>query len=154
MARRDLGLRPAAQLQLIALAALLAGCPPAVDDDDDSAPLDDDDATEDPTTWTAVQEVLRFRCGCHHEGDGAGGLEGIDDVDLAYDILVGVPSQAVPSMDRIAPGDPDASYLLLKVRDEHRAVGGGGNRMPPTGPALTEDLIASIQQWVADGAAP
>jgi len=133
---------------------VLTGC--SANDDDDSAGFDDDDAAVELTaTWDSIQPLLRFRCGCHHTADGGeGGLIGIDDVELGYAALVGVPSEDVPSMARVEPGQPDQSYLLLKLRDAHRAAGGTGDRMPPTGPALPDAQIQVIADWVAAGAAP
>jgi hypothetical protein len=48
----------------------------------------------------------------------------------------------------IVPRDPAASLLLRMVRGEAE-----GPRMPPSGKALTEPQIASLERWIAEGAA-
>ncbi len=143
------------------LAIALLGCPvepPANDDDDaidddDSSPDDDDDDTGLLPTWPSLQPMLSFRCACHRTAEGGdGGLIGIEDLALGHANLVDEPSDDVPGMDRIEPGDPERSYLLLKVLDTHRSVGGAGRRMPPTGVALREDQVDAIRTWILDGA--
>jgi hypothetical protein len=61
---------------------------------------------------------------------------------------IGVPSTEVPSVLRVAPGNPDASYLIQKL-EGHAAVGA---RMPFGGPYLDTATIAVIRQWITAGA--
>jgi hypothetical protein len=85
--------------------------------------------------------------GCHA---GAGAPLGLRlTEDASYAALVNQASVEQPSLKRVAPGNPNASYLLQKVSGT-AAVGG---RMPLGGPPLPEDAIAAIRQWIADGAA-
>ena len=49
----------------------------------------------------------------------------------------------------MAPGDPDASYLIHKL--EGRA-GITGDRMPQGGPFLSSADIAVIRSWIQAGA--
>ncbi len=137
-----------------ALAVVLGGCPAANDDDSTPTDDDDDDASATPLepTWDNVFDLLSFRCGCHDAEQREGGMYDLTDAATAWSVIVDVPSEALPSMDRIEPGDPEASYLLLKVQDRHRSVGGDGARMPPTGFALTPTRIALIRDWIEDGA--
>jgi methionine-rich copper-binding protein CopC len=84
---------------------------------------------------------------CHA---GASAPEGLRlDAANSYDLLVGVPSNEVPSLERVAPGDPDHSYIVQKL-EGHAAVGG---RMPLGGPYLDQPTIDVIRQWITDGAA-
>jgi len=83
---------------------------------------------------------------CHAGADAPQGLR-LDAAD-SYNLLVGVPSNEVPSVLRIKPGDPDNSYVIQKV-EGHAAVGA---RMPFGGPYLSTDVIAVIRQWITDGA--
>jgi hypothetical protein len=148
------------RLALLILASALVGCPSA-DDDDTAAPEptpadDDDDATEEPPlepTWTDVHPELEYRCTCHKTNEGGeGGMTGLENADLAYLLLVNQPSEDLPDMDRVEPGDPEASYLWLKVLDTHLAAGGRGDRMPPTGPGLQDRHLDLIREWIERGA--
>jgi hypothetical protein len=83
---------------------------------------------------------------CHA---GAGAPQGLRlDSANSYSLLVSVPSTEAPSILRVAPGDPDNSYIIQKL-EGHAAVGA---QMPYGGPPLSADVIAVIRQWIADGA--
>lgn len=70
----------------------------------------------------------------------------------AYGSLAGVAAKQVPRLLRIAPGNPDSSYVVLKLQGAAGAVGGVGTRMP-LGGELTSAEIATIRAWVGAGAA-
>jgi hypothetical protein len=70
------------------------------------------------------------------------------DQDSAYAMLVNAPSSEVASLQRVTPGDPDASYLIQKL--EGRAAVGA--QMPLGQPALPQATIDVIRQWIANGA--
>jgi hypothetical protein len=70
------------------------------------------------------------------------------DEAVSYAMLVGVPSVQQPALLRVAPGDPDASYLVQKI--EGRAA--VGERMPLGGPPLTQQSIDLVRQWISQGA--
>jgi hypothetical protein len=53
----------------------------------------------------------------------------------------------MPTLDRIEPGDPNNSYLVRKVEGT-----GQGGRMPLGQPALSNELIQNLREWVVDGA--
>jgi hypothetical protein len=55
---------------------------------------------------------------------------------------------------RVAPYDPDASYLIHKLRGTHLGgcVNGAGDQMPQFAPPLQESDIATIEQWILQGA--
>jgi hypothetical protein len=83
---------------------------------------------------------------CH---EGAAAPLGLRlDAASAYAMLVNAPSAEVPSLNRVTPGDPDNSYLIQKL--EGRAAVGG--QMPLGQPALPAAAIATIRQWIANGA--
>lgn len=69
---------------------------------------------------------------------------------LSHAQIVGVASVEVPALQRIAPGDPEASYLVQKI--EGRAAVGA--RMPLGRAPLAQTVITAIRAWVADGAKP
>jgi mono/diheme cytochrome c family protein len=69
----------------------------------------------------------------------------------AYAALVGAASNEWPTMDRVKPGDPEASYLWLKL--DHRAPKGDG--MPKGiffSKRLPDDQLALIKRWIEEGA--
>lgn len=72
------------------------------------------------------------------------------DAANSFSMLVNVPSVQVPSLRRVAPGDPDASYLVQKI--EGRA--GVGARMPLGGPPLPQASLDLVREWIATGAMP
>jgi len=73
------------------------------------------------------------------------------DAANSYAMIVGVPSNEVPGLMRINPGNPDASYLVQKIQGNAAQ----GVRMPANGPPyLTQTQIDLIRGWVAAGAPP
>lgn len=99
-------------------------------------------------TFPSIQaNVFTPRCtGCHA---GAGAPVGLRlDEGNSYALLVGVASGEQGSLQRVAAGNPNNSYLIQKLEGT-AAVGG---RMPLGGPFLDTATIAVIRQWIADGA--
>jgi len=69
---------------------------------------------------------------------------------VAYTNLVNVASREKPGVLRVAPGDPDNSYLVHKVEGRPGIV---GLRMPFSGPPfLTDGQILVIKRWIELGA--
>ena len=101
-----------------------------------------------PTLESIEENVFTPICSkCHI---GAGAPEGLQlDAAHAYNNLVGVPSAEEPSFLRIDPGNPNSSYLILKIEN---AMGIEGGQMPLGEPPLTQATMAAIVQWVANGA--
>ena len=70
--------------------------------------------------------------------------------DVAYDQLVNVLSNEIPSVKRVNPGDPENSYIIHKVEGRAGIV---GRRMPFDGPPyLTDGQIQVIKRWIELGA--
>ena len=94
-------------------------------------------------------EVFTPTCavsGCH---TGAAAPEGLRlDEANSFGMLVDVASSQVPSILRVAPGDPDNSYLIQKLEGTASA----GVQMPEGGPPLPQASIDVIRQWIIDGA--
>jgi hypothetical protein len=68
--------------------------------------------------------------------------------------LVGVASVWTPTVQRVRAGDATNSFLIHKL--EGTIPGGGavpGQRMPLGGQPLTPATIATIRQWIDNGAA-
>jgi hypothetical protein len=62
--------------------------------------------------------------------------------------IVGVASTEAPDLVRVAPGDPDASYLLQKITS---TTPRDGERMPPD-QVLAANKIEAIRLWIVAGA--
>jgi methionine-rich copper-binding protein CopC len=101
-----------------------------------------------PTLESIEENVFTPICSkCHI---GAGAPEGLQlDAAHAYNALVGVPSVEEPSFLRVNPGNPDSSYMILKIEG---AMGIEGGQMPLNLPPLLPNVMAAIRQWVANGA--
>ena len=66
--------------------------------------------------------------------------------------LVNVKSVEATSLMRVVPGNPDKSYLIMKLEGTHIENGGMGARMPFGAPPLSADKIAKFRQWISEGA--
>jgi hypothetical protein len=99
-------------------------------------------------TLASIQDnVFTPICTACHVGAGAP-LGFRLDANSAYAMLVNTPSVEVPSLARVTPGNPDASYLIQKL-EGHAAV---GSRMPLNQPPLPQATIDVIRQWISNGA--
>jgi hypothetical protein len=129
--------------------ALLAACAGSGEGlDENGRPLDDPAAPLTAEFASIQAHIFAPRCiGCHAGAAAPLGMRLTEDA--AYASIVNAPSVEQPSLKRIAPGSPDASYLIQKVSGT-ASVGG---RMPLGGPPLTSDEINALRQWVLDGAA-
>lgn len=67
----------------------------------------------------------------------------------AWASIVNQPSHEQPALARVKPGDPDHSYLYLKIVGDPSI---SGARMPFGGPFLTADQIKLIHDWILAGA--
>jgi len=133
--------------QLLALAAVAAaacGTPKRL-------PLAPDDGGPDPSaTFTRVQgEVFSVSCalaGCHA---GAAPQAGMDLSPIAaYAATVRADSSQQPGLKRVEPGDPDRSYLVMKLRGDAGIIGA---RMPLTG-SVSAAQVELVVDWVRRGA--
>lgn len=97
-----------------------------------------------------VVGVFKRQCvACHMTGDEQGQL-GLAPA-LAYAGLVGVASRG-SGLPRVAPGEPERSYLVHKLQGTHLDQGGTGERMPMGQEPLAERDIALVRDWIAAGA--
>jgi len=111
------------------------------------------DPPADPTTYTGIARgIFEIRCaksGCHVGASAPRGLQ-LDEAN-AYDLLVDFLSDEQPSLFRVEPGNPDDSYLVIKIEGtDPRLV---DRRMPRDGPPfLSTEEIANIRAWITSGA--
>jgi hypothetical protein len=66
----------------------------------------------------------------------------------SYGMLVGIASSESPGILRVAPGDPDNSYLIQKLE----GTASVGSQMPLGAPPLEQASIDVIRQWISAGA--
>ena len=111
-------------------------------------------------TWTQVMAVFANNSctaiGCHSsEGFASGGLAGLDDFDIGYAQLVGAAVQCIGSTftTRVAPGDPEASFLLDKLELTPEC----GSPMPSgvqfgTLPPVSPEEKQLLRSWILSGA--
>lgn len=134
------------QCMLLTAALLWAGC-----GGDDSTVGPDESAVEGSrteATLAEVSEVFAVSCttsGCHSGGDPAA------DLSLEGDFagrIVGVASEQRPDLKLVDPGNPNKSYLLIKVRGDDEII---SQRMPPGAP-LSAEQVEIIRAWIASGA--
>jgi mono/diheme cytochrome c family protein len=100
-----------------------------------------------------IAPLFRSKCAtCHLTGTEAGNIQLTPDQAIAA--IVGVASQEAPRYKRVVPGDPDNSYLAMKIEGTHIEHGGSGATMPFAAPPLSAPEIADIRQWIKEGAKP
>ena len=132
---------------LLLVAALSwAGC---AGDDSTLGPDGTDGAGElTETTLAQVSGVFSVSCalsGCHSGGEPTA------DMSLEGDFaarIIGVASGQRPDLKLVDPGNPDSSYLLIKVRGDDEIV---SQQMPP-GKVLPAEQVEIIRAWIASGA--
>ena len=99
-----------------------------------------------------VQPIFDRECvKCHGPKEKKGKLD-LSAPD-SYKALVNVPSREAPATLRVKPGDPEQSYLWLKL--EHRTEEGSG--MPKgyfSAKRLTQKDLDTVRAWIAAGAQP
>lgn len=74
------------------------------------------------------------------------------DPGASWEALVSVPSEQQPALLLVAPGDPEGSYLVHKLRGTHASQGGSGQRMPIGDVALDDQELSGVEAWIRDGA--
>lgn len=107
------------------------------------------------------QELLAKSCGtagtsCH---SAAGSVDsgGLDLATDPYSALVGKGAAnlagSATGLVRVKPGDPDGSFLVIKLRTMTSADPNYGSGMPFTAPgSVCGNAVDAIAQWIAQGA--
>lgn len=103
-------------------------------------------------TFSQIQaEIFTPTCaksGCHAASTAQEGL--ILDAGRSYSLLVGHPATEQSALNRVQPGSPETSYIILKLRGDPSI---SGQRMPQDGPPfLTAAQIDGIAGWIRAGA--
>jgi hypothetical protein len=118
----------------------------------EGVPNDQPDPEAVPQSYQEIQSMIfEPMCAqpCHHGGAAPMGMS--LEAQRALANLVGVASVEVPAMLRVAPGQPDQSYLVTKLApSDPRRI---GSRMPRTGPPYASSRqISAIRRWITAGA--
>ncbi len=103
-------------------------------------------------TWeTRISKILEANCGgCHGGSEPDAGFDVL--TEGVYDRLL-EPSTQNPEMPFITPGNPENSYLWLKLINDDSIVGLPMPYNPLTGEGqLTEAELGDIQTWIVNGA--
>lgn len=139
-------------------ACLLGGCAGGGGDEGGGPPKPSCTPAVDPASApqyaTNIQPIYDRSCavaGCHASGVPAQGLD--LSPGRSYAATVRRRSTEVFSLSIVAPGDPDASYLVRKIRGDAGIAGvlmpNGCPGSPPQGAqCLTPDEIEAIQTWI------
>lgn len=94
-----------------------------------------------------VERIFQRSCarsGCHAGPVPQQGLDLSPDHFVAT--TVGVRSEEKPELMRVHPGQPDSSYLMMKIRGDSEIE---GFQMPLIGDKLTDDEIATVAEWIS-----
>ena len=104
-----------------------------------------------PTLAQLQTTIFSPMCSGCHTGQGTTLPSSMDLSSAAgsFAALVNVASRQQPSVMRVAPSNPDASYLVRKIEG---APGINGARMPLGGPFLDQATIDQVRAWITAGA--
>jgi hypothetical protein len=113
----------------------------------------------DPTFSEINDKVLGPRCSaptCHDSIDHKADLDletdpyaDLVDVMAMGDLTANPPSSPVDRV-RVIPGDPDNSFLIIKLEGDQES--NEGVRMPNRGAHLRRYEIDAIREWILEGA--
>lgn len=129
--------------------AIMAGCGDSTTDPmgDDG---DDREILASPSFVTDINEIIQRRgCSagtCH--GNGAGNMTLTANAAANYAEWVNVPAAAENTFLRVEPGNPDDSYVVIKLEGRQTV----GQRMPRGGSALDNIDLTNIRNWISNGA--
>ncbi len=102
-----------------------------------------------------IQPIWDARCGgdgCHTPGElPLGG--GLDLSGNAYGAIVDMPAVGA-NRPLVDAGSADGSYMYNKLDGSFLEVGGGGSPMPLAMPALDAGTLATVRDWIDQGAPP
>lgn len=111
----------------------------------------------DPTLDNVFTHVFEPGCavsGCHAQTSMAGDLD-LSSPEAAHAALVDVAASnelaGLNGWVRVAPGDPDRSFLVRKLE---RPGPGEGSAMPSATQQLDPYYMALVRDWIAQGAEP
>ncbi len=115
-----------------------------------------------PPPYAEVQAIFSRSCTVGMSCHGTAGVHGDLDLSpgLSFAALVRQPSVLLPRVQRVNPGDPDGSWLIVKIegtmsryRECQQMPDACGTRMPMVGgAALSPEDLSTLRRWIAGGA--
>jgi Carboxypeptidase regulatory-like domain len=112
----------------------------------------DADEAGAPVAYEEVQAVFeKYGCtGCHP------GVNSSLDLtpESSYEQLVGIQALEDPTLYRVVAGDPERSFLYLKLGGAAPVadIPAIGTRMPPRAPPIDPDDLDLLRRWILQGA--
>ncbi len=104
----------------------------------------------EPTLSSIQANIFDLNCALSSCHAGPAPQLGLDlSAGQARATTVNVQSVENAPQRRIAPGDPDNSYLVWKIEGRPEI---SGERMPRGRAPLSQEQINTIRQWITDGA--
>ena len=130
-------------LRTLSAALLLTAC---------GTPVPDVPSGQTVSYSTHLEPLVIARClGCHEVDEPEAEL--VLERGRGYQALVGPSSVQAPSVALVEPGEPENSYLWLKL--QHTAPHGKGMPRTLTGSKkLRDDELELYRRWIEDGAQP
>jgi hypothetical protein len=136
---------------MLTVVALAWGCADFESTVDPTGGLPDVEVAN-PSFANDIQPIFTKRCsigGCHSLSSARAELVLLPG--HAYDSLVNKPSFLDPGRTRVVPDDASSSWLVQMIGDDDAARLGFA-RMPLGGQPLTRNQIATIVNWIENGA--
>lgn len=144
-------------LASLSMALAVAACAGGTEDDDgaDSGPKDSGSLPCLEANFSSI--YARFNstqcatAGCHDSGTAGGGQDYSMSKDDVHATLLGDTVNVMGKQmqaKRVVPGDPDASFLWIKVSRDDAPLG----RMPLAATPLQQCDLDAINAWITNGA--
>lgn len=103
-----------------------------------------------PTLSSIQENIFSTSCALSNCHAGPNPRQGMNlSAGQAHENLVNVRSNERPELFRVAPGEPDSSYLVHKIEGWSSIV---AERMPLGGNPLSQEEINAIRTWIENGA--
>ncbi len=136
---------------LVTAVALAYGCADFESTVDPTGGLPDVEVLN-PSFANDIQPIFTRRCaigGCHTVSSARATL--VLTAGHAYDSIVNKTAFLAPQFDRVEPGNADTSWVVRMIEDSD-ARRFNFARMPLGGQPLTRNQIATIVNWIENGA--
>jgi len=104
--------------------------------------------TESPSFANDIQPIFSANCavsGCHNAATASENLNVSEG--HAFGQLVDINASQENGIKRVAPGDAENSYLIIKLEDR-QTIGAA----MPLGGSLSSDEVQLIRNWIESGA--